>query len=96
MSAPARRESRRVSPLTCEPSPTGTPVATISTTPPSVSPSFFAVSISAIIDSSAALSNARTGLSSIAARSEIVGGGPTYGVLPPIEITCEITSIPNT
>ncbi|SKZ42807.1 Uncharacterised protein [Mycobacteroides abscessus subsp. abscessus] len=29
-------------------------------------------------------------------RSEIVGGGPTYGVLPPIEITCEITSIPKT
>ena len=69
--------SSRLSPLVNDPSPTGRPSATTSTTPPRVSPSFLAASISAIMACSAALSNARTGLSSIAGRSSARGGGPS-------------------
>ena len=54
--APASWLSRRLSPLVNEPSPTGSPWATTSTIPPSVSPSFLAASISAIINFSASSS----------------------------------------
>ncbi len=78
ITAPASWLSSRLSPLVNEPNPTGNPWTTTSTTPPSVSPSFLAASISAIINFSAALSsNARTGLASMAGRSENCGGGPS-------------------
>ncbi len=77
MTAPASWLSSRLSPLVNDPSPTGSPWATTSTTPPSVSPSRLASSISAIISASLASSNARTGLASIAARSAGCGGGPS-------------------
>ncbi len=69
--------SSRFSPLVKEPRPIGSPCATTSTTPPRVSPSRLAASISAIMDSSAAASKARTGLSSMRGRSAAVGGGPS-------------------
>ena len=59
------------------PSPTGSPLATTSTTPPSVSPSFLHASISAIIARSAAGSATRTAESSVIRASSLdrdVGG----------------------
>ena len=69
--------SSRLSPLVNEPSPMGRPSTTTSTTPPRVSPSFLAASISAIIASSASLSKARTGLSSMRGQVLGRGGGPS-------------------
>ncbi len=76
MTAAASWLSSRLSPLVNDPSPIGRPCTTTSTTPPRVSPSFLAASISAIMADSAAWSKARTGLSSMAARSAATGGGP--------------------
>ncbi|CNW24779.1 Uncharacterised protein [Mycobacterium tuberculosis] len=56
MTAAASWLSSRWSPLVNDPSPTGRPSATASTTPPRVSPSFLAASIWAIMSASAALS----------------------------------------
>ncbi len=67
MSAPARRPSSRRSQATWLPSPTGTPRATTSNTPPSVSPARRAASIASIIRRSASGSSVRNGESSTAA-----------------------------
>ena len=75
MSAPARRESSRRSQCTCEPRPGGSPVTTTSTTPPRVSPSLCAASISATIAADPSASKARTGSASRAATSSAVGSG---------------------
>ena len=95
MSAPASRESSRSAPLTNEPRPTGRPSTITSTTPPRVSPSFFAASISAIIAASASLSYARTGLSSMASMSVALGAMPAGAAAVPMDTTCEITSTPS-
>ncbi|SHR47460.1 Uncharacterised protein [Mycobacteroides abscessus subsp. abscessus] len=95
MMAAASWLSSRSCPLMNEPRPTGSPATTTSTTPPRVSPSFLAASISLIIEDSACASKARTGLASMAARSAASGTGPSYGSESPMEMTCEMTSTPR-
>ena len=69
ISAAASWASSRRSQWTCEPRPGGSPQTTTSTTPPSVSPSFWAASTSATMAALVAGSKQRTGSVSIAARS---------------------------
>jgi hypothetical protein len=73
ITAPARAASSRRSHWTWLPSPIGTPVATISTTPPAVSPALRASSMRAIIRSSAAASGQRSGLASVSSRERCGG-----------------------
>ncbi len=94
MSAPASRASSRRSPCTCEPSPTGTPCATTSTTPPRVSPSLCAWSICATIASLAAASRQRTGSASSRATSPGSGTVPYGACAAPSSTTCETISTP--
>ena len=74
ISAPASRESSRRSQWTWLPSPGGSPYASTSTTPPRVSPSFCAASISATMAALAAGSRQRTG--SASSRADVVRLGP--------------------
>ena len=76
ITAAASRASSLRSQWTWLPSPTGTPSARISTTPPSESPSFAAALTSRIIASAAAGSKQRTGDSSTCARSASDGRAP--------------------
>ncbi len=75
MRAPASRESSRRSQWTWLPRPGGRPKASTSTTPPRVSPSRCAAAISASMAAPDAGSRQRTGLSSMAGRSDAVGTG---------------------
>jgi len=76
------------------PSPTGRPYASTSTTPPRLSPSLAAASISAIIFSSAALSKQRTDDSSMRARSRGVGRATASLDTEPSAVTCDTISTP--
>ena len=71
--AAANRASSRRSQCTCEPSPGGKLYANTSTTPPSVSPSECADSISVIIAALVSASAQRTGSSSIRFMSPSLG-----------------------
>ena len=79
MSAAASRASRRRSASTCVPSPIGTSVAMTSTTPPSVSPSFRAVSISSTMAADTTGSVQRTGSSVSRCSSSGTGRGASSG-----------------
>ena len=76
------------------PSPGGRPWTSTSTTPPRVSPSFLAASTSATSRALASGSSTRTGLASIAARSEGCGTTSVAASWPPMLTTCESTSTP--
>ncbi len=76
------------------PSPTGTPSASTSTTPPSESPSLAAALTSRIIASAAAGSKQRTGDSSTCARSPKVGRAAVARAAP-ICTTWESTRTPS-
>src|SRR4051794_1565569 len=95
ISAPASRASSRRSQCTCDPSPGGSPCTTTSTTPPRVSPSRCAWSISACIALLASASRQRTGSASSAATSEGSGTEPVGAVAVPIATTWETTSAPT-
>src|SRR5918992_590077 len=73
MSAPASRESSRRSQWTWLPRPGGTPYASTSTTPPSVSPALLSSSTCATIFALASTSKQRTGSASIRAKSAGAG-----------------------
>ena len=89
----ARRPSRRRSQCANEPRPGGTPCATTSKTPPTVSPAFFAASISAIMASEAFASTQRTALSSTAASASHGGASPERAARP-MRMTWLRTSTP--
>jgi len=95
MSAWARRPSSLRSQDTWDPRPTGTPRATTSTIPPSVSPAAFAASIRAIISRSASGSRHRTRLSSATALSGVGSGRGTRATTPPSSTTWLPISTPN-
>ncbi len=77
-----------------EPTPAGTPRATTSTVPPTVSPSLFARSISATIAPAAAGSTQRTGLSSTPSRASQATGAAGIAA-PPMRTTWLRTSMPS-
>ena len=94
ISAPARRASSLRSQWTCEPRPTGTPYARISTTPPRVSPSLWAWSISATIAFDASASRQRTGSASSFSTSAGVGYTPCGAFAAASSTTWLTISIP--
>ena len=87
ISAAASRASSRRSQCTWEPSPGGRPCTTTSTTPPRVSPSLWAWSISATIAFAASGSRQRTGSASRRATSSGVGMEPYGASAVPIRTT---------
>ena len=96
MRAPARRESRRRSPWTNEPTPGGIPHAMTSTTPPSVSPARRASSTSATMRSDSCGSKQRIGSASRAATSSGPGRGASRSpVTGPIAVVCETSRMPS-
>ena len=83
MRAAASRPSSFRSHDTCDPKPTTTPRAITSTIPPSVSPSFFAASISRIMASVACWSRQRVGDRSAASLSGVGSGSGTFALTEP-------------
>ena len=75
MRAAASCASRRRSQWTWDPSPGGSPYASTSTTPPRVSPAFFAASTSATIAADPWGSRARTGSASSSSTCPGIGSG---------------------
>ena len=95
MSAVARRASSLRSHCTWLPRPGGTPYASTSTTPPSVSAAFFAASTSATIRALASASRQRSGSASMRAASSGVGRSPGLTATGPSSTTWETISMPS-
>ncbi len=93
--APASLASSLRSPCTWLPRPGGRPWTTTSITPPSVSPSFRAASISATIAALAAASRHRTGSASTVSWSPGPGSVPAATLIPPSTTTWLSTSAPS-
>ena len=87
--------SRRRSHCTCDPTPTGTPNASTSNTPPSVSPLRRISSMSAIMRASAVWSRHRNGDASMRSRSSGPTATSSAALTLPISITCERTWMPS-
>ncbi len=95
ISAPASRESSRRSQWTCEPRPGGRPWTTTSTTPPRVSPSWWAWSIVATICLAVSGSRQRTGSASSRSTSSGSGSTPAGARTPPSSMTWETIRAPT-
>ena len=93
MTAAASAASRRRSQWTYDPSPMGTPVATTSNTPPTVSPASRASSMRAIIAASASGSGQRRGDASASSRERLARAGST--ATPPTSAVNDHTSMPS-
>ena len=93
ITAAARAASSRRSQWTYDPSPIGSPWATTSNTPPTVSPFERASSIRAIIRVSASGSGQRSGEASAASRGRLAASGST--ATPPTSAVNDQTSTPS-
>jgi hypothetical protein len=93
MTAAASAASSRRSHWTYDPSPMGTPVATTSNTPPTVSPASRASSIRAIIAASASGSGQRSGDASASSRLRLAFAGST--ATPPTSAVNDQASMPS-